>query len=83
MTAIRKIQGLCFYIYKKQKKRETFYIQKSINFGKARQYLLRIYMKSKTLYVTQFFMKILYLAFISKNHDNLRYVTLLYTNPYT
>ena len=39
--------------------------------------------KTKTLYVTQFFMKFLKLAFIYKNYDTLRYVTFLYAKIQT
>ena len=76
MTAIRKRQGSCFYLCKKNAK--TFIYKNSYTLQKARQFPLRLYVKSKTLYVTQFFMKILNLAFIYKNHDTLRYVKLLY-----
>ena len=39
-----------------------------------------LYTKSKTLYLTRFFMKILKLAFIYKNHDTLRHMTFYIEN---
>ena len=42
-----------------------------------------LYTKIKILYVTQFFMKILKLAFLYKNHETFRYVRFLYTKSQT
>ena len=39
--------------------------------------------KSKTIYVTQFFIKKLELAFMKKNFDTFRYVTFLCTKIHT
>ena len=77
MTAISEIQRAHFYIYKKAKTiPKRFYIQKSGHFAKNKTISVTfLYIKSTTLYVTRFFMKILKLAFIYKKHVTLRCVT--------
>ena len=60
MTDISKRQRAWFYIYKKQKRCETFiYIQKSQHFSKSETISATfLYAKITTLYVTRFFIKI-------------------------
>ena len=77
MTAISEIQrARCVCIQKKNVKR--FYIKKSGHLGKSKTIIVTfLYTKSKTLYVTQFFMKMLKLVFIQKSlHFALRDVFL-------
>ena len=65
MTAISERQRARFYIYKKHKNAIQFYVQKAIHFSKIKKICVPfLYTKSKTLYVTRFFMKILNLEFI-------------------
>ena len=60
------------------------FIQKSRHFAKSKTICVTfLYTKSETLYVTQFFMKILKLEFTYKKHDTLRYVAVLYTKMQT
>ena len=74
MTDISKIQRACFYIYRKLKNPKHFNIQKFRHFEKYQDNLHHVFIyKSKTLYVTPFFMNILKLAFVYKKHDTLRY----------
>ena len=73
------------YIYTKSKQKwETFYIKNPGSLQKRKTIsVTSLYTKSKTLYVTQSFIKNLNLAFIYKNHDALRYVKFLYTRSQT
>ena len=79
MTNICKRQRSRLYIYTKRKNCKTFIYKNPDTLQKARQFALRFIWKIQTLNVTQFFMKILKLAFAYKKHDTLRNVTFLYT----
>ena len=68
---------------KSKKTDKRFYIQKNGHFAKINTIpVIFLYTKIKTLYFTQFFMKILNFSFIYKNHDTLRYMTFLCTKPH-
>ena len=73
------------YIYTKSEKiKKYFYIQKARHFAKIKTvWVTFLYTKSKTLYVTRFFMKFLKLAFIYKKNDTLRYLMFLNTKIQT
>ena len=80
MTSINERQRARFFIYKKQKHCDTFLYTKSQKFFTKKDYLRSVlYTKIQTLYVTQFFMKNLNLAFLYKKDDTFRYVKFLYT----
>ena len=64
----------CTFIYVREKKGNVFIYTNSMTIS-----LTFLYTKSMILYVAQFFMKYLKLAFIYKKHDTLRYVPFLYT----
>ena len=73
-------------LYKKKAKNiaQRFYIQKARHFATSKTiYVTFLYTKSFVLYVSQFFMNILNLAFICKKRDTLHYVTFLYTKIQT
>ena len=69
MTAISKRQHARLYTYKNPKHLRNVFIYKNpVPLQKERQFPLHfLYTNSPTLYVTQFFMKFLKLAFILKN----------------
>ena len=73
------------YIYTKRKNNcENFlYTKNPETLQKLDNFRYVIIYKGNTPYVTRFFMKFLRLAFIYKNHDTLRYVTVLYTKTQT
>ena len=85
MTAIVKRQLARFNIYTKSKRiAKRFNIQKAGHFSKSKTiFVTFLYSKSHTLYATGFFKKFLKVAIIYKKHDNLRYVTFLYTKSQT
>ena len=75
MTSINERQGAHLYT-QKSKKCETFlYTKGQTLFKKQDNFCYVLYTKSQTMYVTQFFAKILNLAFINKKHA---YVTFIY-----
>ena len=83
MTAIGKTQHEP-YIYAKSKKCETFLYKTIQTLCKKQDNSRYVFNpKRKTLYVTQFFMKILKLAFAYKKDDTLCYVSFLYTKIQT
>ena len=68
------------YKYRRPKKNIIF--KKSRHFVKNKTISVNfLNKKSKTLYVTRFFMKMLRLAFIYKKHGTLSYVTFIYKKP--
>ena len=72
------------YIQKVKKMPNVYiYIKSQTLFKNQDNFRYVLYIKSYKLHVTQFFMKILKLAFINKKHDTLRYVTFLYTKRQT
>ena len=84
MTAIRERQWAHFSHIQKAKNCETFLYTKGRHFAKIETISVTfLYRKSKTIYVTQFFIKFLKLVFVYKKHDTLRYVTFLYTKIQT
>ena len=84
MNNISKRQIALLHLSKKQKNAKRFYIQKARHFVKGKTIsVMFLFTKSKTLYVTIFFMKFLKLAFIYKNYDTLRYMIFLYTKIQT
>ena len=80
MSAINKRQRACFK-YKSQKKlRNVFISKKSWHFSKRKTISVTFWFtRSLKLYVAQFFIKFLKLAFIYKKYDNFCYVMFLYT----
>ena len=66
MTNISERQRALFNIYKKKKMRNVYlYIQEARHFSKSKTICVTfLFTKNPTLYVTQFFMKFLKLAFI-------------------
>ena len=72
-------------VYRKAEKMSNVFIyRKTDTLQKVRQFMLRFYIQKRmTLYVMQFFMKILQLVFIYKKHDTQRYVTFLCTKRRT
>ena len=84
MTAISERQHARLYIYKAKQIVKRFILKKARHFAKSTTISVTfLNTKIKTLYVTRFFMKILKLAFIYKNHDTLRYVKFLYSKIQT
>ena len=84
ITTIIERQCAPLYIYRKQNNYETFYNTESQTLFKNQDYFCYVlYTKSKTIYVTQFFMKMFNSEFIYKKHDTLRYITFLYTKSHT
>ena len=87
MTPISESQRGPFYRYKKQKLGNDYiYMRDAWHFAKSKIICVTfLFTKSRTLYVTRFFMKFLKLGFIYiyKKHDTLRYVTFLYTKSQT
>ena len=84
MTSIGERQRTRFCINKKQNIAKRLYVQKSVHFAKSTTICFTfLYKKTRTLYITRFFKKILILEFIYKNYDTLRYMTFLYTKMYT
>ena len=81
MATNNERQRAPFYLYKNQKIANAYiYIQKFRHFAKSKTICVTfLFTKSQTLYVMQFFMKILKFAFIYKKHENLRYVRFVYT----
>ena len=80
----QKTTCMFLHIQKSKQIAKRFYIQKSIHFSKSMTICVTLlYTKIQTLYLTQFLMKSLKLAFIYKKHDTLRYVTFLYTKIQT
>ena len=68
MTAIREWQRERFYVYKKKKNSKLFHVQKATQFAKSKTIsVMFLYTKSKTLYVTRFFMKMFKLALYTKS----------------
>ena len=67
------------YVFSREKL-TTFNIQKSGHFAKIKTISVTfLYTKIQTLLITRFFMKLLKMTFIHKNHSTFRYVTFLYT----
>ena len=65
MNTISKRQRDCLYIYEKKKVETFLYLQKYRHFAKSKTICVTfLYTKSKTIYVIQFFIKMLKLAFI-------------------
>ena len=61
-----------------------YHIKKAKHFAKSKRISVTfLYTKIRTLYIPQFFMKILKFAFIYKKHDTLHYVKFLYTKIQT
>ena len=85
MNILSARQRARLYIYTKSKRNaKHFYIQKARHFSNSKKICVRfMYTKIQTLYITQFFIQFLKLAFIFKNNDTLRYVKFLYTKSQT
>ena len=84
MTAIGERQRANFCLYKKQEILLNVFIYKiQTLFKKQDSSRYVLFKKSLTINITRFFMKILNLIIVYKKHDNLRYVTCLYTRSQT
>ena len=79
MSAISKRQHARLYIQEEKNTRNVSIYKNPDTLQKSKTVSVTFYIEMQTIYVTQFFIKMLNLAFIYKNHDTLRYVTFLYT----